>query len=333
MKTKGSITIKDLAKELGVSPTTISRALNGGERISEKTRKKVEELAKKYNYRPNMVARNLQKQSTKTVGVIIPEFNHNFFSMMLHGVEEVARTLGYQMMITTSGRNYEQEKKACFSMADAKVDGILIALSQDMEDYSYLNDIRDEGIPIVLLDRICEDIDTSVVITDDFSGAFKAVDYLLDKGHRKILHMKGDEGISTTFNRYMGYVEAFKRKNLKFDQDLVISGNLKHNPKDALKEKLLSNNAPTAIFASSDYLAFMALETISTLGLKVPEDIAIIGYADEPISRYSTPKLSTIKQPSFEMGKKALELLFEYEKQDEHKHMVIDTELVVRESC
>ncbi|NLR93326.1 LacI family DNA-binding transcriptional regulator [Flammeovirga agarivorans] len=329
---KERVTIKDIAKALGVTPTTVSRALNGGERISEKTRNKVIALAKEWNYRPNMVARNLQNQSSKTVGVVIPEFNHNFFSVMLHGVEDKIRELGYQMLVGSSGRDYDQEKRTCFQMSDAKVDGLLIALSQDTEDYSYLNEIRNLGIPIVLLDRICEDIDTSVVITDDFNGAFKAVNHLLEKGHQRILHVKGEEGISTTFNRYMGYVEAIQRKGLILDTSLIINSDDKALLKEEIKASFEKENRPTAIFTCSDYLAFVVLETIKELGLSVPHDVSIIGYADEPISTYTSPKLSTIKQPSFEMGKKAVEILFDYEKADQHQHVVMDTEIILRES-
>ncbi|OHX68513.1 LacI family DNA-binding transcriptional regulator [Flammeovirga pacifica] len=329
---KDRVTIKDIAKELGVTPTTVSRALNGGERISEKTKNKVISLAKKWNYRPNIIARNLQNQTSKTVGVIIPEFNHNFFSMMLHGVEEKIRELGFQLMIGSSGRNYDQEKSTCFKMSDAKVDGLLIALSKDMKDYSYLQQIRDEGTPIVLLDRICEDIDTSVVITDDFQGASQAVDYLLSLGHQKILHVKGENGISTTFNRYMGYVEALKRKKIPIDQNLILTS----EDEIELKKQLISifnqKDHPTAIFAFSDYLAFIIMETLKSIGLEIPKDVSIIGYADEPISTYTSPKLSTVKQPSFEMGKKAVELLFDYQKEEKYQHVILKTKLIIRES-
>ncbi|ANQ51917.1 LacI family transcriptional regulator [Flammeovirga sp. MY04] len=329
---KDRVTIKDIAKALNVSVTTVSRALNGGERISESTRKKVEELAKKWKYRPNQLAKNLQQNSTKTVGVVIPEYNHNFFSMMLHGIEDRARELNYQLIIKSSGRSYEQEKENCFNLSDLKVDGLLIALSQDREDYSYLNDIYDEGIPIILLDRICEDIDTSVVITDDFDGAFKAVDYLIKNGHQHIVHLKGEEGISTTFNRYMGYVEALKDSQLPFHSDMVISTEVQNDWENALRKILNDEHRPTALFAVTDYIAFQAMEICKQEGLEIPKDISIIGYADEPVSIYTSPKLTTVKQPSYDMGKKAIEILFNTSDDLKSEHIVLETELMVRDS-
>ncbi|PWJ35002.1 LacI family DNA-binding transcriptional regulator [Sediminitomix flava] len=329
---KNNVTIKDIAKALNVTPSTVSRALNGGGKISDKTKQSVFKLAKEWGYQPNLIAKNLQRKSSKTIGVIIPEFNHNFFSTMLHGIEYRARALGYQLMISSSGRKYDIEKKISQELANSKVDGLLIALSQDTEDYSFLNEIVESGIPIVLLDRICEDLDTSTVITDDFSGAFEAVSYLLDSGCSNILHLKGEEGISTTFNRYMGYVEAHKKRGLEVNSGLIIKHAEKEVIQQELKNTLKRVSTPDAIFACSDYLAFIALETVKSLGFKIPEDISIIGYADEPVSTYTSPKLSTVKQPANEIGRKAVDLLFDKEALEKPQLTLLETQLVLRES-
>ncbi|MEH0152657.1 LacI family DNA-binding transcriptional regulator [Limibacter armeniacum] len=332
MKRKEKVTIKDIAKELGITPSSVSRALNGGSKISDKTREAVIRLADEWGYRPNLIAQNLQKSRSGTIGVVIPEFNHNFFSMMLHGIEDKAKEMGYRLLIESTGRSYEVEKQACFKMAAAKVDGLLIALSQDMEDYAYLNDITDDGIPIVLLDRICEDLDVPAVITDDFAGAFEAVHYLLEGGHEQVLHLKGEEGISTTFNRYMGYVEAHKKHSLEINSALIIPYSEKEQIQEMIIHRLSQVTRPTAIFACSDYLAFIAMETVKSIGLQIPEDVSIIGYADEPITVYTSPKLTTVKQPSYEMGQKAVTLLFDPIAKANSQLVKLGTSLILRDS-
>lgn len=335
MKKKGHVRIVDIAKELNVTPSTVSRALNGGGKIGEKTRKAVLELAEKWGYRPNPLAKSLLKKETKTLGLIIPEFTHYFFSVVLAGIESVTYPKGYRLVICTSDGSYEKEKEACLTLTDARVDGLLMSLSVGTNDFEHILAVQDLGVPVVFFDRISEDIDAPYVITDDFDGAFKAVEHLILSGCKKIAHIKGPHTISTTFNRYMGYVEALKKHNLPIINEYILEDTKdKEANREALLNILEGSEGIDAIFAFSDYHAFDAMQVIKEKGLSIPEDISVIGYADEPLSSYVTPQMTTIKQPAFEMGQQAAKYLLTLlnDKGAVLSASMLKTSLVLRES-
>lgn len=326
------VTIVDIAHELDVSPSTVSRALNGIGRMNEETRQQILGLAKKWGYHPNPHAQRLKNVKTSTIGLIVPELTHHFYSRIIKGVDSVLDEFGYQQIICVSNEEYEKERTAAHTLLNARVDGLLVALSNETNDFDHLQELVNEEIPIVFLDRMGEDIDAPYVMTDDFEGARIATDFLVGNGCEKIAFLKGPENLSTSFSRLMGYKEALKKRSIEFDEKLVILSGL-GNSADAQLIELLEHYHIDAVFAHSDYHAFKAMEIMLKDGLKIPEDVQVIGYADEPLASYTTPKITTIKQPAFEIGRVGMELLLqEIESGTKGEPKILDTKLVIRDS-
>ena len=304
---KKKVSITDLAKELNVTPSTVSRALNGLGNISTKRKEQIVNLAQKYGYRPNHIAKSMVSNKTFNIGLILPEFTHNYFNNILAGIEGITYQKGYQLLICTSDALREKEEKSCMTLLDARVDGILAAAGNSSDNLDHFTKIMDYGTPLVLLDRICEDLNTSYVITNDFDGAFEAVQYLINSGCRNIVHIKGPDYISTSFNRSLGYQQALKKNGLTYREELVIAGDSESFLDDL---NLVLDTFPIdAFFAFSDYNAYDVVKVLKQKGYKIPEDISVIGYADEPLAQYVSPQLSTVKQPAYEIGKRAAEIL------------------------
>ncbi|WPP48797.1 LacI family DNA-binding transcriptional regulator [Catalinimonas niigatensis] len=329
------ISITDIARELNVTPSTVSRALNGGPRISDKTRQLVLDLARKWGYRPNPLAKGLISRKTYNIGLIIPEFTHHFFNQVLRGIESFAVSKGYHLVICTSDNDYEKEKKSVETLLDLRVDGFLVALGNNTQKFDHFQDILSFEVPLVFIDRTCEDIETPYVITNDFEGAFQATEHLISSGSRQIVYIHGPTHISTTFNRLMGYREALKKWNIPYSEDFILDGS---NTKTLCEKlsKLLKSNSIDAVFAHNDYLAYEAFNVIKQQGFQVPKDILLMGYANEPIAEHMTPSLSTVQQPAFDMGKKAACLLIQQlESGYINKELLtqcIPTSLVIRDS-
>ncbi|MCH7410761.1 LacI family transcriptional regulator [Belliella sp. DSM 111904] len=329
---KKRVNIRDLAKILGVTPSTISRALNGHESISDSRKDQIVQLAKELGYRPNQIAKSMVSNKTFTIGLLLPEFTHNYFNNILAGIESVSFHKGYQLFICTSDELKEKEEKSCMAFLNTRVDGVLAAVGNDSDDLSHFETVIEDGTPLVLLDRICEDLNTSYVVTDDFQGSLDAVQYLVQTGCKQILHIKGPEYISTSFNRYLGYLEGLKKNGLSLEEDMILLGEDEDFEKKL--QRILDTNDVDGIFAFSDYYAYDAIKVLQKRGISIPDQISVIGYADEPIAQYISPQLSTVKQPAFEIGKHAAEILF---KMIEDKNSTImskqlATTLIIRES-
>lgn len=330
---KKRTSITDIANALQVTPSTVSRALNGGGKVSEKKRLEIISLAKKLGYRPNPIAKSLLENRTNTIGLIIPEFTHHFYSRMLSGIESVTSKAGYQLLICTSNEDQNQEIKSIHTLLDARVDGIIATISKMNDKFEHLQEVMDNDTPLVLVDRFSEEIETPYVISDDFKGAFSAVDHLCQIGCRKIMHIKGPDNLSTTFNRFMGYKEALRKHEIELDERLILEGS---DPD--LVEKIkscLENNLVDGAFAYSDYLAFEIYKAASQLTFPIPDQLAVIGYADEPISTYINPTLSTVNQQPFEMGVTGAKYLLNKINAPEIALEIknLETKLVIRESC
>ncbi len=329
------ITIKDIAKELGISPSTVSRALKDHPDISTKTKKAVQELAKKYRYKPNAVALSLLQSKTNVIGVVIPEIVHFFFSSVISGIEDVAFEAGYNVMICQSNESFDREVASVQAMASSRVDGLLISISKETVKHKHLKNLEDLGIPIVFFDRVCEEIQTHSVVIDDEAGAFKAVSHLCETGNQRIAHLSGPQNLLIGKNRLNGYKKALAKFDLPYDESLVVFCDTYEK---ALLEtpKLLSENKPDAIFAVNDETAAGALKVIKQQGLRVPEDIAIIGFTNGRISTISDPQLSTVEQHGYEMGREAMQLLikrFSTKFEDyTPETKVITSSLIVRDS-
>ncbi|NME68715.1 LacI family DNA-binding transcriptional regulator [Flammeovirga aprica] len=313
MKKSRKSTLTDLAKAMGMNVSTVSRALNDHPKISSKTKAKVKALAEKMDYKPNPLAQGLKKQDTKTIGVIFPTFDTNFFFRVLKGIEKVMHDKGYQIIISTAGNSSIHEKEACQALSSYHVGGIIIFLSYDHDDPSFLIDIQDEGIPLLFMDRIYEEIDANYVVSDDFKGMFETVSDFIDKGCKNIVHIKGSEEVSTSFSRLQGYQEALREKGIEVNPDFIIKCEHESEVKSGLR-KLLSKYSIEdidLITCFNDYYAFQALELLKEKNISVPDDVSLLGFANDPLSTYTSPKLSTINQPAEHMGVQASYLLLD----------------------
>ena len=266
------------------------------------------------------------------IGVIVPELTHHFYSQIISGIDSVLDSDAYQHIICLSNESYEKERKAARALHKLRVDGVLIAPAIESTRFDHFQEFISSDIPLVFLDRICEDITAPYVISDDFNGAIKGTEYLLERGCRHIAYIKGPENISTTFSRFMGYLEALKKNGIMADPNLVIQSDGTAGLPEKITE-LVQTHSVDAFFCHSDYHAFCALTTVLKMGLRVPEDISILGYADEPIATHTTPQLSTVRQPAFEIGVKGMELLiYEMLEKEKMEPALLDVELIIRES-
>lgn len=334
---KSNITIADIAKKLQISPSTVSRALSNHPDISPETKEKVGNLAKELNYFPNSIAQSLQKKSTKTIGVIVPEIKHHFFSSVISGIEDVAYTEGYTIMVCKSNESHEREVINTKALMSNRVAGILVSVSQTIEDSDHLRMLQKQGIPLVLFDRIYEDIGVSQVVVDDFDGAFKAVEHLIQTGYKKIAHLAGFGSLSIGYDRKRGYLAALNKYNIPVDKDMIVSGGFDEEDGAEGFEKLLEiGKQPDAIFGVNDPVIVGAYIKIKEKGFKIPEDIALVGFSDAPITMYLDPPITTVVQPGYEMGQKAVRILLEQinnpQESYEPKREVVETELIVRGS-
>ncbi len=335
------VTIKDIARELGISPSTVSRALKDHPDISPQTKKAVNELAEKLNYQPNVVALSLRSSKTNTIGVIIPEIVHFFFSTVISGIEDVAYSAGYNIIITQSNESLAREKSDLKALFNSRVDGMLMSISRETVDFDHIENILGKGMPIVFFDRIYDTPGSSKVIVDDLTGAKEATHHLIQEGCKRIAHLEGPPNLTISKQRLEGYKEALKEGGLKIDESLIVlcpQGSTEEGRLAA--EKLLdSKNPPDAIFASNDPAAMGAMQAIRKKGLKIPKDIAIVGFSNWELSSLMEPPLSSVDQPGFEMGQEAARILIRHIEMKSKKKVepapevrIFKTRLVVRES-
>jgi len=331
---KRQITIKDIAKELSISPSTVSRALKDHPDISVKTKFAVNELAKKLKYKPNEIALSLRHSKSNIIGVIIPELIHHFFSSVISGIDDLAYSNGYSVMIAQSNESYKRELKETQVMLSSRVAGLLVSVSKETKDFEHFKNLEENGLPIVFFDRVCQEMKTDKVVVDDFDGAFKAVDYLIKTGCKKIAHFGSSQHMLIGRNRQNGYLHALFKNGIPIDDNLIFKCD-DYDEAWYLTEKIIkSKNIPDAIFAVNDATAIGALQAIKHNGLKVPKDISVIGFTNGKISTMADPPLTTIDQHGYEMGQIAVRLLLNrLEKEDDDitpETRVIKTDLIVR---
>lgn len=329
-------TIIDIAKKLGISASTVSRALNDHPDISAKTKKLVKKVAKELNYRPNLIAQSLKSNRTTTIGVIVPEIKHDFFSSAISGIEQVAYNSGYTIILCQSNESFEREVVNTNLLMHHRVAGLIVSISQNTKQGNHFKDLLDKGIPLVFFDRACEDVDTYKVIIDDKKSAFNAVSHLISKGYKRIAHFAGPTGLDICKKRMKGYIEALEQNGLKFDPELIKYGGLhEQNGYESMNQLLEKKIIPDAIFAVNDPVAIGAFQKIKEEGLKIPDDVAIVGFSNNKITSLVDPQLTTVNQPSFEMGKKAAEILIniiENKNLVDSKEIILNAELIVRGS-
>jgi LacI family transcriptional regulator len=335
------VTIKDIARELGISPSTVSRALKDHPDISVDTKKAVNELAEKLNYQPNIVALNLRQKKTNTLGVIIPELIHFFFSTVISGIEDVANQAGYNVILAQSNESLEREKKVIKALFNSRVDGMLLSISRETSNYDHIESILSKGVPIVFYDRMYTNPNTSKVIVDDYVGAKEVVNHLIEQGCKRIALLEGTPGLMISVDRKRGYLDALSENNIPFAEELVIAcpeGSLEDG-KDAAEKLLAITPLPDGIFATSDPMAMGAITVLREKGIKIPADIAVAGFSNWFYGQLMEPSLTTVDQPGFEMGQEAARLLIrQIEMKDKDQFDIqpetktLKTRLIIRNS-
>jgi LacI family transcriptional regulator len=331
-----NITLKQLAIKLGLSVATVSRALNDSYEISAKTKKKVHALAKELNYHPNPFASSLRKHKSKTIALIIPEISNNFFSQIIKGVEMVAKDKGYHVIICGSNENYEKEERIIKHLIGGRVDGILLSASTETGSAGHLQEIMDRNIPLILFDRVLEDLDVKSIVSNDYESSYSATKHLIANGCKKIAFLKVGNQLSNIEKRAKGYADALK-ENLAYTHPEIVMG-MSNDEEENLKilSRFITEEEPDAIFAAVEHLAISVYDVCKLLNLKIPQDLKILTYSNLDIARHLNPSLTTISQPAYEMGKSAASLLLaQIENKPEftdEKTLVIDSELIIRDS-
>jgi len=336
MMSTEQVTIKDLASRLNVSPSTVSRALHDSPEISKATRKAIHQLAKELNYQPNSVAMSLRQKQTFTIGVIVPEIVHYFFSSVISGIEDAAYENNFQVILCQSNERYVQEIMNIKTLAQSQVDGILISYSKETKDFEHIKRIVDKGIPVVFYDRSPESLVVDSVIVDDFGGAYQAVDHLIKSGCKRIAHFYGPHHLEINLERTKGFKSAMLDHGLNIDHDLVIEADSFKTGYKKVQKLIEDGKKIDGLFTVTDLTAVGAIKGIKTRGLKVPGDIAVVGFGDDStLSQMVDPTLSSVIQPGFDMGTKATKLLLDRingKEQGEPRLIKLSTKLHVRES-
>ncbi len=296
------VTISDIARKLGTTPSTVSRALADNKRVSVKTRELVKRVAKEMGYQPNLMASSLRKGTSDLVGMIVPLINRHFFSNVISGVEEVLNPKGYSLLIMQSQESIESEVKAVHSLMRNRVAGIITSLSAQTDDLSHFQGVLDEGIPLVQFDRISNDLAGPKVVNDNYTGTYEATSQLLKSGYKKIAHFGGSELLKAYRERKKGYTDAMLDINGELDKDLIFNNVITRDAGRDMVKKVVDMGAD-AIVCAGDYSAFGVLEALGSLGIQVPEEFGVTGFGNEPFAEMIYPKLSSVEQHGREMGR------------------------------
>jgi DNA-binding LacI/PurR family transcriptional regulator len=336
MEKKGQITIKDIAKELGISPSTVSRALKNHPDIGLKTREAVHELALKHHYKPNTVALSLRSSKTHTIGVVIPEVVHFFFSSVISGIEHAANEAGYNVMICQSDEDAEREVTSLKTLTSSRVDGILASIAKTTTNFAHYRELIDERMPLVFFDRAIREIPADKVIIDDFKGAFEAVEHLISRGCKKIIHLGAPLNLIIGQRRREGYIDALKRYNLAHDESLIYKCDSREEALVTMEEIIKSGIGFDGVFAVNDLTASGVLRVLKHYGINVPGDVKVVGFSDGIVANVTDPMLTTVDQHGFEMGVEATRLLLGriLGSIDNYSPVtrIIPTDLIIRES-
>ncbi len=344
------ITLKQIARELDVSISTVSKALRNSIEISDDTKQKIQAFAKLYNYRPNNIALSLKNRKTKTIGVIIPEIVHHFFSKVIRGIELVANSKGYNVIIGLSNESFDKEVINMELLANGSIDGFILSISKEtlrQQDYHHFNETINQGMPIVMFDRVVNDINCDKVIVDDFEGSKKAVNKLILSGCENIGIITTKDFVSVGKLRTQGYLESLKENNVQSNSSLILKIDVELDSEDHLEdlekeiEQLFINNKNMdGVFAVNELYAIIAMKVARKRGFQMPEEFQVIGFTDGVLSKHATPSLTTVSQHAQQMGEKAAKLLINRleldieneEEEEEYQTVVIETELIERDS-
>ncbi len=342
MKNEEQSTIKDIAKALNLSPSTISRALRNHPDISEETKKKVIAKAEELEYQENTIAKSLRNNQTFTLGIVVPSVVHHFFSTIISGVEDIASEKKYRLVIAQSNESFDKEVDSVEGFIGNRVDGLLISIASETKSYKHLLKAQKSKIPVIFFDRETDEVQASKVIVDDYEGAFHATEHLITQGCKNIIHLAGPDGLHISQNRSKGYLEALKKHNI-VKNTIIVSDNFQKGF-DAVKELLEKGEIIDGIFAVNDDTAIGAMRACKNFGKKIPADVAVIGFGDNPIATIVEPPLSSISQSGFEIGQSVASLFLAQIKHQKDKKnnenipdynfetKIINTKLVIRDS-
>jgi len=309
---KKRVTIQDLANELNTTPSTISRALRNHPGIGEAMKEAVKKMAEKYDYQPNTIASGLRSGKSNTLGVIVPRVNRDFFSSVISAIEDVVFKAGYNVIICQTHDRVEKEKQYINTLLNGRVDGILVSLGLETKEYRHFEKVIEAGIPLIFFDRICEEMDVTKIMIDDFDGSFKAVSHLVKMGYNRIAHFSGPDFLNVYRNRKEGYIHALEKNNLKIDERMIIQNDLTIEAGKRDAERLMKmDDPPDAIFSASDYSALGALLYLKEMAYEIPGQIGVVGFSNEKFTSLIDPGLTSVDQHSDELGKYCAELFLE----------------------
>ncbi|MFA6276481.1 MAG: LacI family DNA-binding transcriptional regulator [Pedobacter sp.] len=334
------VTIKDIAKALGLSTSTVSRALRDTHEISAATKKIVLEYAKEINYQPNPIALSLKERRSKSIGVIVSEVANSYFSQAINGIESIAYDRGYHVILTQTHESYDREVINVQHLASRSVDGLLVSLSSQTNDISHLNYLHEKGLPIVFFDRVADEIETHKVIANNEKGAFEATSHLIKSGYKRIAHLTSSTQLSISIERLKGYEAALKANNIETNPSYIKhcphGGMIYEETENAIKELMALDEKPDAIFVAGDRLSTGCLSVFKNLNISVPNDMAIAGFSNSDVLDLFNPSLTSVRQPAFEIGQLATQMLLQLIEAkypvEEFEKKILDTSLFVRNS-
>ena len=337
MAKKNKTTIKDIANVLNISAAAVSKALHDDDRISEKTKKAVKQVAKNLNYQPNHLASALRSGKSHLVGVIVPKTNSNFFSATIHNIEEVLNEKGYNIIITQSNESFDKECKNIDTLLYTQVDGIIASMANETVDLAYYEKIKEAGIPLITFDRGENDLNVDYIGIDDYNSSHVIVNHLIEQGCKRIAHIGGFKRTRIYNNRIRGYNDALIKHKLPIEDELLIETNLTiEDGREKMLQLLALKNRPDAVYVAGDYAALGALQILNENQIKVPEEIALVGFGDEPFAKMVTPAITSVNQQSYNIGRIAAETFLNYVDKNKIKQslnkIILEAKLIVRES-
>jgi LacI family transcriptional regulator len=334
---KKKTTIKDIANALKISAAAVSKALHDDSRISDKTKKAVKRVAEELNYQPNHLASALRSGKSKLVGVIVPRTNSNFFSSVIENMEEVLNKEGYNIIITQSNESYKKECDSIHALLFTQVDGIIASMANETVDLTYYEKIKSKGIPLVLFDRGENNLNVDYIGIDDYDSSHTIVEHLVNQNCKRIAHIGGFKRTRIFNNRIRGYIDALKKHHLPLDAELLIESNLTiEEGRTKMKQLLNLKNRPDAVYVAGDYAALGALQVLNEAHIKVPDEIALVGFGNEPFTDMVTPSITSVDQQSAKIGKLAAQTFLNHAKKttysQELNKQILDAELIIRKS-
>ncbi|OJJ16858.1 hypothetical protein BKI52_33705 [marine bacterium AO1-C] len=328
-------TLKDLAKALNLSVSTVSRALRNHPDVNEATKKKVQQFAEEVEFQKNPIASGLRSHKTNAIGVIVPEIANYFFSQVIDGIQTVAYKAGYNVLICVSDESLEKEQAITRHLINSRVDGLLVALSVETNRYEHFDFVHRKNVPLILIDRVVAQVPASTITTNNYDASFEAVEYLIHKGYQRIAHIAGPKGQAITEQRLNGYLEALKKHEINIHEKLIQYGGYTQEGGETCTKTFWNlEERPDAIFAVNDRAAIGAMRFLKSIQVKIPDQVSIIGFNNNPMGEIIEPALSTIVQPQFEMGELAARLILKQINQEEYsyQHLTLPSKLTIRQS-